>query len=179
MGEETKGALIELSTGRLEGSGREMIAYGINHTGQMIGATAQAVMVAAGVEVQDAAREQLSKTDRKLGTVVVTPSFGLESTGVKWIAHVVSTPKHTPESPGWLVPAMGRILDEALRLQVPAVALCALGTAGGIAHETAAQLLVDVVKARHIERKGGSFPQVVFCLPDARVHEAFARRLRR
>ncbi len=68
---------IELSNDPLERSGCDMIAYGINHTGQLIGSTAQAIPVAAGTEARDAARARLACTDRGLGTVVVTPSFGL------------------------------------------------------------------------------------------------------
>jgi O-acetyl-ADP-ribose deacetylase (regulator of RNase III) len=165
---------IELAPVPLERSGCEMIAYGINHTGQLVGSTAQAILVNAGTAARDAARECLATTDRGLGTVVVTPSFGLAPTGVKWIAHVVSTPKHTPKSPGWLVPAMNCIIDEALKREVPRVGVVALGTAGGIAPETAARILTDTVRARHREWKGEKFPKILFCLPDPRVFQAFS-----
>jgi len=168
---------IELVTTRLEHSGCAMIAYGINHTGQLVGSTAQAILATAGTAARDAARESLATTDRGLGTVVVTPSFGLEPAGVKWIAHVVSTPKHTPKSPGWLVPAMNRIIDEALKRDVPRVGVVALGTAGGITPATAARILTDTARARHREWKGEKFPTIVFCLPAPGVYQAFRRVL--
>lgn len=172
------GPSIELSTGRLECSGCEMIAYGINHTGKLVGASAQAVQQAAGYEAGEAARELLAGTDRGLGTVVVTDSFKLKSGGVKWIAHVVSTPKHTPKSPGWIGPAMERILEEACRRRVSRLGVVALGTAGGITAETAAHILIDAVHRCFREWKDRTFPVVVFCLPSPRVHQAFLRRLR-
>jgi O-acetyl-ADP-ribose deacetylase (regulator of RNase III) len=172
---------IELATYPLERSRCEMIAYGINHTGQMIGAAAQAILDSAGPEVRDAARELLAHTDRALGTVVVTPSFGLKSAGARWIAHVVSTPKHTPKAPQWIRPAMERILDEACARQVLTLGVAALGTAGGITPDSAAQILINVAQARQRTWKEGSFlrPRVIFCLPNPKVYQAFARRLRR
>jgi O-acetyl-ADP-ribose deacetylase (regulator of RNase III) len=176
--DEDSRALIELSTNLLERSGCEMIAYGINHTGQMVGATAQAILASAGTEARDAARECLAKTDRALGTVVITPSFGLLTSGVQWIAHVVSTPKHTPKAPGWLLPAMRRILEEACKLGVPRIGVVALGTAGGITPETAARMLIDTVRAGRSESKRSTFPRVIFCLPTPRVYQAFLHCLR-
>ena len=170
----TRGLMLSLSRGVLEDSGAEMVVTGIDHDGRMKGATAQAILMEAGAAIQPAARERLAKTDRSLGEVVVTDAFSLASRGPRWVAHVVSTPKYTPKSPGWLSQAMANILERARSYQVSEVAITALGTSGGIEAPVAARLLLEGVRAWD-----GPPLHVIFCLPSPPVFEAFLAEARR
>lgn len=126
-----RGPLYGLMNQELQdyGSGRIMLVSGIDHTGEMKGAAAQAILRQFGDEVEGLARQALARTDRSLGTVVVTHPPDHDE---PHLVHVVSTPKHTPESPGWLSKAMTGVLDLSLELDCSNIAIVALGTAGGI-----------------------------------------------
>lgn len=166
------GALYYLRDQRLEESRAKLLVTGVERNGRMSGGTAQAILSAFGPETEDAGRELLAGTDRSLGTTVVAP-LGSE----RWLAYVVSTPKHTPESPGWLVKAVRNLLDEAAKLGVNSIASTALGTNGGIESEEAAKLMLQTCQRWFEDNR---YPvHITFCLPHAPVREAFEREFRR
>ncbi len=169
-----RGLMLTLSHRLLEDSGAEMVVTGIDHDGRMKGATAQAILATAGAEIQSAARERLARSERALGTVVVTDSFALSSRGTRWVGHVVSTPKYTSESPGWLSRAMTNLFEVTRSYQVGQVGLTALGTSGGIEAPVAARLMLEAAKAY-----SGPALHLIFCLPSAQVFEAFLAEARR
>lgn len=171
-----RGALYALMDQELQDypSGNIMLVSGIDHTGKMKGAAAQAILQKFGQQIEALAQQALAKTDRSLGTVVVTHPPGNDR---PHLVHVVSTPKHTPQSPGWLEKAMPGVLDLSLELDCCDIAVVALGTAGGIPPETAARLMLATCqqwfKDHPVARR------ILFSLPDARVRQAFQAEFRK
>lgn len=169
----SRGVVYSVSRKPLEESGAEMLVTGIDHNGKMKGATAQAIMAAAGFEIENEAKHELAQTERTQGTVVVTGPHALFRAGARCVAHVVSTPKYTPKSPGWLRRGTSGVLEAARRYQIKRVATTALGTSGGIEAPVAARLMIEVAK------NWDSTPvHLTFCLPSPRVYEAFVAELR-
>lgn len=145
------GILYLLQRTPLQECGTSLLVTGIDHDGKMKGATAVAIRTAAGEQIESAARAALATTDRRQGTVVVTDGFRIPR--CRYVAHVVSTPKHTAESPGWLRKAMFAVLDEAIRLRISGITFTALGTNGGIAPEVAARVLLEASQAWYAENR--------------------------
>src|SRR5215831_16077322 len=75
----------------------DAIAYGAKDTGQMGGGAAASVLMAAGPEVLPEAKLKMASSTRRVGEVVITDSFNLKSRGVRWIVHIISIIKHTPQ----------------------------------------------------------------------------------
>ena len=167
------GALYYLLNQRLEDSLAEMLVTGIDHSGRLSGGTAQSVLSAFGPSTESAARELLTGTDRSLGTVVAAQPPSDE----RWIAYVVSTPKHTPESPGWLEKATRNILDKAVELGLKKVATTALGTNGGIEPEVAARLMLSTAEQWFKDHPVAM--HFIFCLPHGPTRLAFETIFRR
>lgn len=172
-----QGFLFALTPAPLQSTFWCLQATGIDHDGKMKGSTAQAMLKAAGPEIESAARAALATTNRRLGTVVITPGFGIPA--CRYVAHVVSTPKHTSESPGWLRRAVFGVLDQAVEREVRRVAFAALGTNGGISPEVAARVMLEAAQAWHSENLKAPPLEVTFALPAKRVYEAFRKEFRR
>lgn len=149
----------------------------------MKGATAVALRTVGGPELEQAARAALAHTDRSLGTVVFTPSFGIrwshKDNHTEVVAHVVSTPQRTPEWPGWLSKAVPQVLDHAARKGILWIGFAALGTSGGIPSDVAARLMIEAIQKWYAERPQASPFRIVFALPSDKVYQAFARELQR
>lgn len=172
------GGIYGLTRTRLERVGAPLVATGIDHNGRMKGAAAAAIQKAAGPHIEAAAQQALAATDRSLGTVVVTDSFELRAQGIAAVAHVVSTPKHTPASPGWLKRAIPALLTAAVAGDWRFVALVALGTSGGISFQDCARLTIDSCERWFAEDPNSRAMMITFSLPDSRAYEAFAKELR-
>jgi O-acetyl-ADP-ribose deacetylase (regulator of RNase III) len=155
-----------------------LLVTGIDHTGKMKGAAGQAMLARFGPQVEEAAQRALAQSDRLLGTAVLSrrppPPIG----GLHWFAHVVSTPKHTPESPGWLKKAVAGFLDHALEQKIRQVATVALGTNGGISSEEAAKLMLSSCQ-KWFARHPGVCMQIFFSLPAPKVRQAFEAEFRK
>jgi len=173
---------ITLTREPLPGGGADMIAYGAKDTGGMGGGAAHAILMAAGEELQDSLRKELARSDRKVGTVVVTRSFRLENSGPFWIAHIVSIIKNTPQGawcpePERLADGVYTTLEEAERRGLIRVAFSALGTGEGrVPPLTAARIMVDSVM-RYFHTIHDSLLSVQFSLPSDRDFDAFSRYL--
>jgi len=144
----------------------------------MRSATAAALKMVAGQQLEDAARAALAQTDRSLGTVVVTASFGIRfshhNNFTEQVAHVVSAPQRSPE---WLSKAVPQVLDHAERRDILWVGFSAMGTSAGTPPEVAARLMIEAVQQWYADRPQASPHRIVFSLPSDRVYEAFAREL--
>lgn len=171
------GALYFLDRTPLEKVGCALVVTGIDHDGKMKGATAVALRNEGGPKLEEEAREALARTDRSLGTVVVTRSHGVRHT--RYVAHVVSTPRQTRDWPGWVAKAVPRVLDAAAELDVMWVAFSALGTAGGITPEQCARLMLDGIDKWFAERRQKQTFKICFSLPAEKVYKVFAQELRR
>lgn len=173
-----RGPLYYLTSETIEEIDADILVTGIDGNGKMKGAAPQAILKKFGAEVELAAQEELAKTDRSLGTMVTTvrpqkPRYK----NADFLGHVVSTPKYTPESPGWLTRAVANILDDATELPFRSVAVVALGTSGGIAADVAARLMLNSCQ-EWFENKPLAM-KVIFSLPARPVREAFEAEFRR
>src|SRR5262245_58826214 len=90
----------------------EAIGYGAKETGEMGGGDADAILTAAGPESLTEVRAKLSVSTRRVGDVVATSSFKLEPTGIRWVLHIISIIKHTPQ--GAYCPQPERLRDGVL-----------------------------------------------------------------
>ncbi|MGE0493324.1 MAG: macro domain-containing protein [Vulcanimicrobiota bacterium] len=172
------GGIYGLTRTRLERVGAPLVATGIDHNGRMKGAAAAAIQKAAGPHIEAAAQQALAATDRSLGTVVVTDSFDLRAEGIAAVAHVVSTPKHTPESPGWLQRAIPALLTAAVEGGWRFVAVVALGTSGGISFQDCARLTIDSCERWFAQDPNSRAMMITFSVPDGRAYEAFSKEMR-
>jgi len=87
----------------------DAIGYGAKDTGEMGGGAAASVLMAAGPEIIPVVRSKLSTSSRKVGDIVVTESFKLQSLGIRWVVHIISIIKHTPQ--GAYCPQPERLCD--------------------------------------------------------------------
>ena len=172
----SQGFLYSIDPNPLQSSYGPLLVSGIDHDGKMRGDTAQALLAKAGAQIEGDAQVALTATDRSLGTVVITPGYALPA--CRYVAHVVSTPKHTPDSPGWLKKAVFGALDQAVRLDVQALNFTALGTNGGIAPEVAARVMLQATQEWHRQNRQARPLHVAFNLPARRVYEAFRKEFR-
>lgn len=156
----------------------DAIGYGAKDTGEMGGGAASAVLLAAGPEVVAALRSKLAASPRKVGEVVVTEAFKLKTNGVRWIAHIISIIKQTPEGaycpePGRLSEGVSTALIAVSRLGAASIALSALGTGEGRVdpRDAARYMLQGLSIFRAAEPQ--SRLTVTFSLPSYRDYEAF------
>lgn len=171
---------IKLHRTPLQEMKADAIAYGAKDTGEMGGGTATAVLVACGERVMAAAREELAKTTRQIGEAVITP-FDLEPSGIRWIVHVVSIIKNTPQ--GAWCPKPEKLKDgvmKGLRLAsekgARSIAFAMLGTnEGRVKPDDAARIMIAGI--REFQRVSGSPIEVHFSLPSHRIYDAVERRL--
>jgi O-acetyl-ADP-ribose deacetylase (regulator of RNase III) len=114
----------------------DAIAYGAKDTGEMGGGAAASVLMAAGPEVLTEAKVKMARLARRVGEVVITDSFNLQSLGIRWIVHIISIIKHTPHGaycpePERLPKGVTRALVEVSKLGARSIAISALGTGEG------------------------------------------------
>jgi O-acetyl-ADP-ribose deacetylase (regulator of RNase III) len=177
----TRGPFYALTSKPIQELRVPILVTGIEHTGKMRGAAAQAILTEFGSEVESMAQIELAKTDRSLGTVVFTEPEPFERPQHRArpdrLGHVVSTPKRTAESPGWLKRAVASTLDQTAAYGVWHVGMVALGTNGGITSEECANLMIGECK-RWFENHTAAM-LVVFSLPDSGVRKAFEEEFRR
>jgi O-acetyl-ADP-ribose deacetylase (regulator of RNase III) len=156
----------------------DAIGYGAKDTGEMGGGAAAAVLAAAGPEILTALRSGLATSSHRVGDVALTRAFKLEAAGIRWIIHIVSIIKHTPE--GAYCPQPERLRDgvcagllAASKAGARSVAISALGTGEGrVPPSDAARYMLDGVRAFR-QSAGASDLAVTFSLPSFRDYEAF------
>ena len=157
----------------------DAIGYGAKDTGEMGGGAAASILAAAGPEVSAAAKLNLAKTSRRVGDVVITDAFNLQSLGIRWIVHIISIIKHTPQGaycpePERLREGVASALREVSKLGAHSVAISALGTGEGrVEPRLAARYMFGGVRAFR-ENQPTSDLKVTFSLPSFRDYEAFS-----
>ena len=171
-----RGAIYYLDRTPIQSIRAEVVVTGIDHDGQMKGAAAAALKAVAGRDLEEAARAALARTDRSLGTVVMTEARGLAF--ARHVAHVVATPQRTSEWPGWISKAVPRILEQAHQRNRLWLAFSALGTSGGIPPDSCARLLLDGIETWLKEHPKVSF-KICFSLPSEKVYKAFFKEFQR
>lgn len=157
----------------------DAIGYGAKDTGEMGGGAAAAVLVAAGPEILTELRSRLAASSRRVGDVVLTRAFKLEAVGIRWVIHIISIIKHTPE--GAYCPQPDRLRDgvcaallTASKAGARSVAISALGTGEGrVPPSDAARYMIDGVKAFRRSAEVSDVA-VTFSLPSFRDYEAFS-----
>ena len=157
----------------------DAIGYGAKDTGEMGGGAAASVLATAGPEILTELRSRMAGLSRLVGDVALTRAFKLEAAGIRWVIHIISIIKHTPE--GAYCPQPGRLRDgvcagllAASRAGARSVAISALGTGEGrVPPGDAARYMLDGVTAFRREARGTDLA-VMFSLPDYRDYEAFA-----
>ena len=156
----------------------DAIAYGAKDTGEMGGGALAAVLAAAGPQLLGAVSSELATTSRNVGTVVVTEAFGLRTNGVRWIVHIVSIIKHTPQGaycpqPERLRDGVAAALHAVSRLGARSIAISALATGEGrVAPLAAAGFMLDGVRLFSTETPDADL-DVTFSLPSHRDYLAF------
>jgi len=156
----------------------DAIGYGAKDTGEMGGGAAAAVLAAAGPELLAELRSKLSGQSRDVGDVAFTDSFNLKAVGIRWILHIISIIKHTPQ--GAYCPQPERLRDgvcAALQIASKAgarsVAISALGTGEGrVAPQNAARYMLDGISAFRASSRESDL-EVILSLPSYRDYEAF------
>jgi O-acetyl-ADP-ribose deacetylase (regulator of RNase III) len=170
--------LITLTRDPLQVLKVDAIGYGAKDTGEMGGGAAAAVLAAAGPEILIELRSKLAGSARRVGDIALTDSFKLQTVGIRWVIHIISIIKHTPE--GAYCPQPERLRDgvyaalaAASKIGAHSVALSALGTGEGrVTPVDAARYMLDGVRAfRGIS--GASDLAVTLSLPSYRDYEAF------
>lgn len=170
--------LATLSRDPLQMMKVDAIGYGAKDTGEMGGGAAASIVTAAGPEILTALRSKLAGSQRRVGDVVLTPSFKMESLGIRWVLHIVSIIKNTPQ--GAYCPQPERLRDgvcAALKLAADAgarsIAISALGTGEGrVDPRTAARFMLEGIAAYRQSEKSVDLA-VSFSLPSFRDYEAF------
>jgi O-acetyl-ADP-ribose deacetylase len=157
----------------------DAIGYGAKDTGEMGGGAAAAVLAAAGPEILTGLRLRLTDSPRRVGDVVLTDSFKLHAVGIRWVIHIISIIKHTPEGaycpqPERLRDGVCAALSAAATAGARSVAFSALGTGEGrVAPRDAARYMLDGVSLfRQMSSVSGL--AVTISLPSYRDYEAFS-----
>lgn len=170
---------ISLTRTLLEQTAAEIIGYGAKDTGEMGGGAAAAILAAAGTDLLDELERKLSDAPSlRIGDVVVTKSFGLDRRGTRWICHIISIIKHTPQGawcpePKRLAQGVRTALEQAAALQARSIAIAALGTGEGrVKPEEAASLMIGAA-SEFLQRRPEIELEAIFSLPTFRDYEAF------
>ena len=156
----------------------DAIGYGAKDTGEMGGGAAAAVLAAAGPEILNELRSKLANSPRRVGDVAVTDSFKLQAVGIRWVIHIISIIKHTPQGaycpqPERLRGGVCAALAAASKMGARSVALSALGTGEDrIESRDVARYTLDGVRAFR-ELQDGAALAVTLSLPSYRDYEAF------
>jgi O-acetyl-ADP-ribose deacetylase (regulator of RNase III) len=135
------------------------------------------VLVAAGEALLPALKNELATSTRSIGDAVITDAFGLKARGIKWIVHVISIIKNTPEGawcpePNKLPDGVTKALQLATKKGAQSIAFSMLATGEGrVTPDDAAKLMLRGIRAfkGHID--------VTFALPTPRDHTAVQRAL--
>jgi O-acetyl-ADP-ribose deacetylase (regulator of RNase III) len=157
----------------------DAIGYGAKDTGEMGGGAAASVLTAAGPELLPALRSKLSKSSLRVGDVVITDSFRLQTSGIRWVAHIISIIKHSPQGaycpePERLREGVSSALSAVLKLGARSIAISALGTGEGrVEPRTAARHMLGGVRLFRAAEPRAAL-EVTFSLPSFRDYEAFA-----
>jgi O-acetyl-ADP-ribose deacetylase (regulator of RNase III) len=161
----------------------DAIGYGAKDTGEMGGGAAASILTAAGPEILTALRSKLAGSQRRVGDAVLTPSFKMEPSGIRWVLHIISIIKNTPQ--GAYCPQPERLRDgvcTALKLAADvgarSIAISALGTGEGRVEPcTAARYMLEGIAAYRQTEKRADLA-VTFSLPSFRDFEAFTSVMR-
>lgn len=181
----SQGARILLRQVPLEASKAEAVGYGAKDTGEMGGGAAGALLLEAGSELQDEARRQLAKLNREIGDTFLTPAYGrLAQAGTRWVVHIVSILKHTPQGawcphPEKLEEGVYRALELLSEKRVESFAISALATGEGrVTPDLSARLMLGAMR-KFFRLHPDSPMQVTVCLPSDRDLAAFESELAR
>jgi O-acetyl-ADP-ribose deacetylase (regulator of RNase III) len=161
----------------------DAIGYGAKDTGEMGGGAAAAVLVAAGPQILAELQSKLVELPRRVGDVALTDSFKLQELGIRWVIHIISIIKHTPEGaycphPERLSEGTCSALLAAAKAGARSIGLSALGTGEGrVAPQDAARYMFDGVRAFRESSRTVDL-QVTFSLPSYRDYEAFSALVR-
>lgn len=169
--------MIHLVRERLEDVQADAYGYGAKDTGEMGGGAASSIVANCGEAVLEAVRTELATTNRLIGTAVITDAFNLRKRGVKYVLHIISIIKNTPQ--GAYCPTPERLpegVELALKLAYTkgcrSVALAAVATGEGrVPPREAARLMLTGV-ARFQNRYSTDLT-ITFCLPTTSDYEAF------
>lgn len=154
----------------------DAVAYGAKDTGEMGGGAAASVLAAAGPDLLPALRQALAQSTRQIGDAVLTEGFRLKDQGVRWILHVISILKHTPEGawcphPEKLYDGVSKALQLAQSAGARSIAFSMLATGEGrVTPEDAARLMVRAM--RDFQRSTPGALEIAFSLPTYRDYQA-------
>ena len=156
----------------------EVLAYGTDDSGLLDSGAGAALLELAGSELQEDVRSQLFEQERDIGSVVITPAYGLSSRGVRRVCHILSLSRAArccpyPENLGGAVEAC---LEHCAR-GISSLAMTSLATGGGGARvDDVAQMMVGR-GLEYFQRHPHSQLRVTFSLPHRRDFQAFERAL--
>lgn len=169
---------VELVRDRLPFLKVDAIAYGAKDTGEMGGGAAAAIIEAAGLELMMDLRKKLVATNRQIGEAILTDSFGLRQSGIKWVCHIISIVTKTPQGdwcpyPGKLYDGMSSCLHQVYKAGANSIAISALATGEGrVKPEDAARLMLTAIRDFQ-EYPAHRRLKVVLALPSYDDYDAF------
>ena len=169
---------VELVRDRLPFLKVDAIAYGAKDTGEMGGGAAAAIIGAAGAELMEDLRRKLAATTRRVGVAVLTDSFGLRKSGIKWVGHIISIITKTPQGdwcpyPDKLYDGMRSCLLQAYEAGAKSIAISALATGEGrVKPQDAARHMLTAIRDFQEDPAHRSL-RVVLALPSYDDYEAF------
>jgi O-acetyl-ADP-ribose deacetylase (regulator of RNase III) len=175
---------VDLTRERLPFLQVDAIAYGAKDTGEMGGGAAAAIVAAAGSKLIEETRRKLAATTRRVGVAVVTDSFKLRQSGIKWICHIISIITKTSQGdwcpyPEKLYDGVRAGLMLVLETGATSIALSALATGEGrVRPEDAARLMLTAIRDFQ-EIPANRRLKVILSLPTFDDYEAFESVYRR
>jgi len=170
---------IKLSDKFLQDMAVDAITYGAKDTGEMGGGAAASILENAGSKILEAARKEFALLPSKnIGDVVITDSYNLKKRGIKFVCHLISIIKYTPQgaycpSPEKLYNGVSKSIELAYDKGARSIAFSAMGTGEGrVKPEYCARLMISAAKdfKKHMLHKN---IDIFFSLPNYRDYNAF------
>ncbi len=170
--------MIKIVRDRLEYTNADIVCYGAKDTGEMGGGAASSILKFAGPQILTELKTELAKSSLQVGEVVVTDSFGMKKQNVKWICHIISIIKNTPEGaycphPEKIIDGVTKSLAIARLLKAKSIAFSALATGEGrVTSQKCAQFMLQA--ARSFANTNKKQPiEIIFALPSYPDYIAF------
>jgi O-acetyl-ADP-ribose deacetylase (regulator of RNase III) len=170
---------IQLTDKFLQNMKVDAIVYGAKDTGEMGGGAASSVLEEAGLKILEAARKEFALLPSKnVGDVVITDSFNLKKCGIKFVCHLISIIKYTPQgaycpSPEKLYDGVFKSIQLAYDKGARSIAFSAMGTGEGrVKPEHCARLMISAAKDFR-KRMPNKKIDIYFSLPSYRDYNAF------
>ncbi len=170
---------IQLTDKFIQDMAVDVISYGAKDTGEMGGGAAASILEKAGPKILEAVRKEFALLPSKnIGDVVITDAFDLKNQNIKFVCHLISIIKYTPQGaycphPEKLYNGVFKSIELAYYKGAHSIAFSAMGTGEGrIKPEHCARLMISAVKDFRKKTPNKNI-DIYFSLPSYRDYKAF------